>query len=76
MSKGPLHEYYVIYSVKVFFYGGIGMGYSYKKFAGFSLIALATAIIIRILPQWAWYTIFTLLIASICYFLFISFFGR
>ncbi|MGI5998258.1 MAG: hypothetical protein ACOX89_06305 [Lutispora sp.] len=51
------------------------MGYSYRKFAGIMCIVLAATILIRVLPAWAWYTVITLFIASICYLIYISLFG-
>lgn len=51
------------------------MGYSYRKFAGVMCIVLAGTILIRVLPSWAWYTVITVLIASICYLVYNSLFG-
>jgi len=64
-------------SIEVFLFGagGVHMGYSYRKFAGIMCIVLAATILIRVLPAWAWYTVITLFIASICYLIYISLFG-
>lgn len=55
--------------------GGDDMGYSYRRFAGIMCIILAATILIRLLPAWAWYTMITLFIGSICYLIYISLFG-
>ncbi|NLM43305.1 MAG: hypothetical protein GX201_04715 [Clostridiales bacterium] len=50
------------------------MGYSYKRLAGIMCIVFAAVIIVRILPAWAWYTLIFLLIGSIFYLIYTSFF--
>lgn len=51
------------------------MGYSYRRLAGLLCIIFAAAIIVRILPVWAWYILVAILIGSICYLIYISFFS-